>query len=71
VILLDTNLQSSQWLPYFQKRFTLLPDREDLLDRWHGLVMMRAVTGFRSHDARLVAAMQWLRRVTFADVQRR
>lgn len=50
--------QASQWLGFFRRRFTLLPDREDLLGRWHALVTMRGITGFRSHDARLVAAME-------------
>jgi predicted nucleic acid-binding protein len=49
---------ASQWLRFFLRRFTLLPDREELLSRWHELVKTLAVTGIRSHDARLVAAMQ-------------
>lgn len=50
--------QASQWVRFFQRRFVLLPDREDLVVRWHELVRTLGVTGFRSHDARLVAAMQ-------------
>ncbi len=50
--------QASQWLAFFPRRLTLLPDREDLPARWHELVKTRAIKGFRSHDARLVAAMQ-------------
>lgn len=50
--------QASQWLVFFQRRFLLLPDREDLPARWHDLVRMRGIKGSRSHDARLVAAMQ-------------
>lgn len=50
--------QASQWLDFFQRRFTLLPDRPDLLGRWHALVKSFGVTGLRSYDARLVAAMQ-------------
>jgi predicted nucleic acid-binding protein len=50
--------QASQWLRFFQRRFILLPDRDDLPARWHELVKTRAIKGFRSHDARLVAAMQ-------------
>ncbi len=50
--------QASQWLSFFQRRFTLLPDREDLPRRWRDLVTMLGIRGFRSHDARLVAAMQ-------------
>ena len=50
--------QASQWLGFFQRRFTLLPDREELLPRWHDLVRRLGITGIRSYDARLVAAMQ-------------
>ncbi|HZZ80320.1 MAG TPA: hypothetical protein VFE62_17545 [Gemmataceae bacterium] len=50
--------QSSQWIAFFQRRFSLLSDRADLVDRWHNLVKTCAVTGPRSHDARLVAGMQ-------------
>jgi predicted nucleic acid-binding protein len=50
--------QAGNWLRFFRRRFTVLPDREQLLDRWHALVEEHAVTGFRAHDVRLVAAMQ-------------
>jgi predicted nucleic acid-binding protein len=50
--------QASQWLGFFMRRFTVLPDREDLLARWHDLVRVLGITGLRSYDARLVAAMQ-------------
>jgi predicted nucleic acid-binding protein len=50
--------QASQWLRFFQRRFTLLPDREELLTHWHALVRTLGITGLKSHDARLVAAMQ-------------
>ncbi len=50
--------QASQWLGFFQRRFTLLPDREELLPHWHDMVRRLGITGIRSHDARLVAAMQ-------------
>lgn len=50
--------QASQWLAFFQRRFTLLPDRDELPARWHTLVKQLGITGFRSHDARLVAAME-------------
>src|SRR5690349_5958995 len=53
-----TTEQTSQWLRFFQRRFTLLPDRAELPARWHELVRTQAITGFRAHDARLVAAMQ-------------
>ncbi len=50
--------QASQWLGFFQRRFVLLPDREELLVHWHALVTTLGIKGARSHDARLVAAMQ-------------
>lgn len=50
--------QASQWLGFFQRRFTLLPDRDDLPSRWHDLVRTLGIRGLRSHDARLAAAMQ-------------
>jgi len=50
--------QANHWLAFFQRRFTLLPDREDLPARWQALVTTFAIKGFRSHDARLVAAME-------------
>ena len=50
--------QTSQWLRFFQRRFTLFPDREELLTYWHALVRTRGIRGLKSHDARLVAAMQ-------------
>jgi predicted nucleic acid-binding protein len=50
--------QASQWLEFFQRRFTLLPDREELFPCWHALVRGLGITGIRSYDARLVAAMQ-------------
>ena len=53
-----TATQASQWIGFFQRRFTLLPDRDDLPARWHELVKTSGIMGFRSHDARLAAAMQ-------------
>jgi predicted nucleic acid-binding protein len=50
--------QASQWLDFFRRRFTLLPDRDDLATRWQTLVKSLGIRGFRAHDARLVAAMQ-------------
>jgi predicted nucleic acid-binding protein len=50
--------QASHWLRFFQRRFTLLHDREELLTRWHDLVQTLGIKGLRSYDARLVAAMQ-------------
>src|SRR2546422_901591 len=48
--------QASQWLHSFRRRFTLLPDRVDLVDRWHALVKTLGIKGLKSHDARLAAA---------------
>jgi predicted nucleic acid-binding protein len=50
--------RASQWLQFFERRFHLLSDRADLVDRWHTLVKSLTIKGFRAHDARLVAAMQ-------------
>src|SRR5438876_4258821 len=50
--------QASQWLHFFQRRFTLLPDRAELLASWHALVKGLGIKGVRSYIARLVAAMQ-------------
>ncbi len=55
-----TTNQTSLWLNYFQRRFKLLPDHTDLVDRWHDLVKTFGIKGLKSHDARLVAAMQTL-----------
>ena len=40
--------QASQWLQFFQRRFTLLPDREELLTLWHDLVKSLGILGARS-----------------------
>ncbi len=53
-----TSNQASLWLSYFRRRFQLLPDRADLIDHWHALVKTLDIKGLKSHDARLVAAMQ-------------
>jgi predicted nucleic acid-binding protein len=53
-----TSTQAGQWLQFFQRRFALLPDRADLVTLWHAIVESHGITGFRAHDARLVAAMQ-------------
>jgi predicted nucleic acid-binding protein len=60
--------QASQWITFFQRRFVLLPDRDDLTKRWHDLVKRLAIKAFRAHDARIVAAMETygiIRLVTF------
>ncbi len=53
-----TPVQAGHWLRFFRRRFTLLPDREELSSLWLALVEAHGVTGFRAHDVRLVAAMQ-------------
>jgi len=53
-----TNNQASQWLGFFQRRFILLPDRDDLPSRWHHLVKTLGIRGFRAHDVRFIAAME-------------
>ncbi len=50
--------QAGHWLRFFRRRFTLLPDREELSTLWQELVERHNVMGFRAHDVRLVAAMQ-------------
>lgn len=46
------------WVRFFRRRFELLPDRPQLLDRLLALVDQLGIRGNKSHDARLVAAMQ-------------
>jgi predicted nucleic acid-binding protein len=53
-----TPVQAGQWLRFFRRRFTLLPDRPDVSDLWQALVEAHGIKGFRAHDVRLVAAMQ-------------
>lgn len=50
--------QASLWITFFQRRLKLLSDRADLVDRWHTLVKTHGIIGLKSHDARIVAAMQ-------------
>ena len=50
--------RASLWLGFFQRRFTLLHDRADIVAVWHEPLKNLGVTGIRSHDLRLVAAMQ-------------
>jgi hypothetical protein len=37
--------QASQWLNFFQRRFTLLPDRPELFAAWHTLVKSMGIRG--------------------------
>ena len=50
--------QASQWLQFIRRRFVFKDDRADLPDYWHTLVKSLGIQGLKSHDARLVAAMQ-------------
>lgn len=45
------------WVQFFCRRFILLADREELSGVWLSLVSGKRVTGYKCHDARLVAAM--------------
>lgn len=53
-----TPAQAGQWVRFFLRRFTFLPDHDQLCPLWLALVEARGITGFRAHDVRLVAAMQ-------------
>jgi hypothetical protein len=50
--------QAKQWEQFFIRRFTVLADRPELAPTWLSLVASHQVGGYRSHDVRLVAAMQ-------------
>src|SRR2546423_6869853 len=50
--------RAGQWLNFFQRRFTVLLDHEELFASWQSLVKTHAIKGSKAHDARLVAAMQ-------------
>jgi len=50
--------RASLWLNFFQRRFKLLSDREELFGCWHALVKTHRIKSLKSYDARLVAAMQ-------------
>ncbi|HEY2587683.1 MAG TPA: type II toxin-antitoxin system VapC family toxin [Tepidisphaeraceae bacterium] len=53
-----TTAQAAQWVRFFKRHFSFVPDHDQLSDRWLALVEAHRVTGFRAHDVRLVAAMQ-------------
>jgi predicted nucleic acid-binding protein len=50
--------QADQWLAFFRRRFSVLHDRQELLESWRKLVTMFNITGIKAYDARIVAAMQ-------------
>jgi len=49
---------ADKWVDYFQKRFAMLPDKEQILPLWRDLVRVHKITGQKCHDVRIVAAMQ-------------
>jgi len=49
--------RAKAWAQFFCRRFVLLADREELSGVWLSLVASKRVTGYKCHDARLVAAM--------------
>jgi predicted nucleic acid-binding protein len=53
-----TTSQAAQWVRFFKRHFSFLPDHDQLTSFWLDLVEAHGVTGFRAHDVRLVAAMQ-------------
>jgi predicted nucleic acid-binding protein len=53
-----TSTQTAQWIAFFRRRFKLLPDTTDLTDRWLTLVHSFGIRWTKSHDVRLVAAME-------------
>lgn len=53
-----TTAQAGHWMRFFRRRFVVLPDRDEISALWQSLVETHAITGFRAHDVRLVAAMQ-------------
>ncbi len=50
--------RAEQWVKYVHRNFSLLPDKPELYERWWKLVTVFGVTGRKSFDVRLVAAME-------------
>jgi predicted nucleic acid-binding protein len=50
--------RAADWMKYFRRQFDLIPDPDDLVDRWQTLVQSYGIGGSKSYDVRLVAAMQ-------------
>jgi hypothetical protein len=44
-----TTSQAAQWVRFFLRRFTFLPDHDQLSRLWLTLVEAHGVTGFRAH----------------------
>jgi predicted nucleic acid-binding protein len=53
-----TEMQAAQWIAFFRRRFSFLPDRLELAEAFTTLVQTCHVRGFRAHDARYVAFAQ-------------
>ena len=50
--------RADQWIAYFLRVFRVLGDTDQNFQLWRALVKTHVVTGHKSHDARLVAALQ-------------
>ena len=50
--------QAFELVSLLRKAFQVLPDPEDLLDRWLNLCKLHAIRGKPAHDARLIAVAQ-------------
>jgi predicted nucleic acid-binding protein len=53
-----TTGQAEAWCRFFTRRFILLADRAELVNVWLQVVADHHISGYLSHDARLVAAMK-------------
>jgi predicted nucleic acid-binding protein len=53
-----TEVQAAQWIAFFRRRFSFLPDPLELSEVFTALVLTHKVRGFRAHDARYVAFAQ-------------
>jgi predicted nucleic acid-binding protein len=52
-----TTDEAEKELDNLQKLFTILPENEQIFDKWKSLVAKYKVSGKPAHDARIVAAM--------------
>jgi predicted nucleic acid-binding protein len=50
--------RADAWLAYVLRNFKVLGESDQSFATWRGLVITHQVTGYKSHDVRLVAAMQ-------------
>jgi predicted nucleic acid-binding protein len=49
---------ADKWIEYFLKKLQLLSENDHVVQRWRSLVRGSNVLGNKSHDVRLVAAME-------------